>query len=56
MNDEKLSDAVNRSGFPLQIGLEHYINETRKSHGWTVIYTEHSWKNPKDGASGFIAR
>ncbi|MDG4595968.1 MAG: hypothetical protein P9F75_09840 [Candidatus Contendobacter sp.] len=54
MNDDKLSEAVNRSGFPLQIGLEYLINQTRSSHGWKVIYSEHSWKNPTDGCSGFI--
>ncbi|MBP1150342.1 MULTISPECIES: hypothetical protein [Methylocaldum] len=54
MNDDKLSEAVNRSGFPLQIGLEHLINETRGSHGWKVIFSEHSWKNTTDGCSGFI--
>lgn len=54
MNDHKLSEAVNRSGFPLQIGLEYLINHTRSSHGWKVIYSEHSWKNPTDGCSGFI--
>ncbi|MBX9916177.1 MAG: hypothetical protein K2Y07_02895 [Nitrosomonas sp.] len=54
MNDEKLSEIVNRSGFPLQIGLEHLINETHRSHGWKVIFSEHSWKNSSDGCSGFI--
>ena len=54
MNDEKLSEVVNRSGFPLQIGLEHLINETRSSHGWKVIFSEHSWKNSTDNCSGFI--
>lgn len=54
MTDEKLTDAVNRSGFPLQIGIEHHVNQTRSTHGWKVIYSEHSWKNPTDGCSGFI--
>lgn len=54
MNDHKLSEAVNRSGFPLQIGLEYQINKTKCSHGWSVIYSEHSWKNNSDGCTGFI--
>jgi hypothetical protein len=54
MNDDKLSEAVNKSGFPLQIGLENLITETGGSHGWKVIFNEHSWKNPTDGSSGFI--
>lgn len=54
MDDQKLSDAVNRSGFPLQIRLEQVIKETRNSHGWRVIFSEHSWVNSSDGGSGFI--
>lgn len=54
VGNEKLKDAVNKSGFPLQIGLEHLVNETCASHGWKVIYSEHSWKNLTDGNSGFI--
>lgn len=53
MNNEKLIDAVNRSGFPLQIGLEHLIQANLKAQ-WKVIYSEHSWKNPFDSSSGFI--
>lgn len=54
MDNEKLSEAINRSGFPLQIGLEYLINQTREAHGWRVIFSEHSWRNPTDGCSGFI--
>lgn len=54
MDNEKLSEVVNRSGFPLQIGLKHLINQTRGTHGWQVIFSEHSWRNPTDGCSGFI--
>jgi len=54
MTNKKLIDAVNRSGFPLQIGLENLVNKTHSKHGWRVIYSEHSWKNPADGCSGFI--
>ena len=53
MTDEKLTEAVNRSGFPLQIGLEHLVKKHVKGR-WKVNYSEHSWKNPFDLNSGFI--
>ena len=53
LNDDKLIDAVNRSGFPLQIGLEHLV-QTNLRGQWSVIYSEHAWKNPFDSSSGFI--
>lgn len=43
---------INKSGFPLQIALENLIGADRKHNGWSVIYTEHAWKNTDD--SGFI--
>lgn len=43
---------INRSGFPLQIALENLIGTDRKHNDWSVIYTEHAWKNTND--SGFI--
>lgn len=54
MTDEKLKDFLNSSGFPLQIGVEHLINSTTSSHGWKVLYKEHSWKNADTQNSGFI--
>lgn len=54
MSDQKLLEAVNRSGFPLQICLEDYIERTSSQHGWKILYSEHSWKNQNDGCSGFI--
>lgn len=54
MHTEKLSEIVNRSGFPLQIGLERQIRNSYEVHGWRNIYSEHSWKNNGDGNSGFI--
>lgn len=53
MNDDKLIDAVNRSGFPLQVGLENLVNTNLKGK-WNVIYSEHAWKNLLDSSSGFI--
>lgn len=47
-------DAANASGFPLQIAVENAIASTKETHGWSVFYREHSWKNYDDGRSGFI--
>lgn len=54
MDDKKLKDHVNSSGFPLQIGLEHYIDATKDSHGWRVLSSEHPWRSEESGNSGFI--
>jgi len=45
---------VNSSGFPLQIAIRNFVNETCSQHGWRTRYTEHSWKNKSTGESGFI--
>src|SRR5690348_3092413 len=62
MNDaERLTQAVNQSGFPLQIAIAHLVRKTAKEHKWNVLYSEHAWKNENkdvdDGSkdeSGFI--
>jgi hypothetical protein len=54
MDDKKLLDAVNRSGFPLQIKAAAEIAKTQDRHGWRVLHQEHAWKNLRDGQSGFI--
>lgn len=54
MDHKKLSEIVNQSGFPLQIGVAHNVQESSARHGWKVLYTEHSWKNETDGTDGFI--
>ncbi len=51
---EKLTEAVNRSGFPLQIGLVNHVRQSGESHGWQVLCAEHAWKNELDHDSGFI--
>jgi hypothetical protein len=51
-DQDKLKNIVNSSGFPLQIGIEHLVNETTDKHGWRVLSREHSWKNTN--SSGFI--
>lgn len=58
LDDEKLTNEVNRSGFPLQLRVENIVRTMQQlspfDRKWNVIYTEHSWKNPFDGDSGFI--
>lgn len=55
MDDEKkLSDTVNQSGFPLQIAVASLVRRTSDQHGWSLVYTEHSWKNHTDGSAGFV--
>jgi len=53
MDDKKLSDAVNRSGFPLQIALQRLVERTHPGD-WNVCFSEHYWFNPADNCSGFI--
>lgn len=54
MDAQKLTDIVNQSGFPLQVGLTDLIQKTTDQHGWKVRFIEHSWKNDLDKESGFI--
>lgn len=54
MDTQKLTDTVNQSGFPLQIGLTALIQNTTNEHGWKVSFVEHSWKSELDNDSGFI--
>ena len=52
MTDEQLTKWLNGSGFPLQMGIKHFVE-----HGgspWQVRYEEHGWKNERDGTEGFI--
>ena len=58
MDQEKLTSTVNRSGFPLQIALQHAVSNATFSspfgEKWVVSFSEHSWRNPADESSGFI--
>ncbi len=47
---ERLEQAINDSGFPLQLGLASLV------HGgeWRVILTEHAWKDPLSESEKFI--
>jgi hypothetical protein len=50
--DKAFRDLVNASGFVLQLGLEHAIRESQRSHGWDVVSREHPWSSPE--GSGFV--
>lgn len=52
--NDKLKEVVNKSGFPLQKAVEREINNNTNTHGWRVHVTEHAWRNPRSGASGYI--
>lgn len=47
-----LSKIVNQSGFPLQLGIDHFVSENAESLGWSVLYREHGWKHT-NGETGF---
>jgi hypothetical protein len=45
---------ANESGFPLQIAIQHTVDESVFTTGWSVRYVEHGWLHPDTGSSGFI--
>lgn len=50
--DEELLRVINGSGFPLQIAVQHVVEQN--GAGWKVRHKEHAWSNQIDGLSGFI--
>jgi hypothetical protein len=52
--DEQLLAEVNRSGFPLQIGIDYLVGKTNATFRWRTRYTEHRWQNVRAGTEGFI--
>lgn len=54
MDENKLRDIVNSSGFPLQIGIQRQIEKTQNTHGWKVLTKELPWHNVVTGNNGFI--
>lgn len=50
--DQELLRVINGSGFPLQIAVQHLVEN--HGAGWRVRHREHAWSNPTDGLSGFI--
>lgn len=53
-NNKSPEEIVNQSGYPLQIRLEDWINETYKRHKWKVLVSEHRWVNSETKDEGFI--
>jgi len=53
--DDDLLAEVNRSGFPLQIGVEQLFRQQETSAGWdwNVRYVEHEWRHEQSGALGY---
>lgn len=49
--NQEPSVVANSSGFPLQIGVMHAINE---SSDWRVVVEEHPWRSDETGSAGFI--
>jgi hypothetical protein len=47
-------DIVNNSGYPLQIRLKEWIEETRQQHKWKVSVSEHRWVNTEINDEGYI--
>lgn len=58
MDPEKFTNTINRSGFPLQIALEHAVSTASFpslfGEKWVVSFSEHSWRRESDNSSGFI--
>lgn len=51
---QALKKVVDKSGFPLQIAIEHLVSENSRNLGWRVQYIEHAWKNDLSNNDGFI--
>jgi hypothetical protein len=51
--DDHLKKVVDRSGFPLQLGIAGLVGRTTGDHGYTVIYQEHAWRR-SDAESGYL--
>jgi hypothetical protein len=47
-------EIVNNSGYPLQIRLEEWIDETYDQHKWKTLAKEHRWVNQETKDDGYI--
>jgi hypothetical protein len=54
MNEVKLQNFVNSSGFPLQIGIQNQVEKSFDVHGWTILSREQPWYNKETGNNGFV--
>lgn len=50
--DSELLRVINGSGFPLQIAVQHVVEQGTTA--WRVVHKEHAWQNGNDGQNGFI--
>lgn len=53
-DDGKLKGHVNSSGFPLQLGIERIVEESKFRRGWHVIAREQPWRNEESKTGGFV--
>jgi hypothetical protein len=53
-SNDNLLKIANDSGFPLQIAIQHQVEQASAGHGWSVRYAEHAWSNSSQEQSGFI--
>ncbi len=49
-----IQEAVNNSGYPLQMHLKELINRSNARHRWRVLAEEHRWTNTTTNEEGFI--
>lgn len=49
--NQEPNSVANSSGFPLQIGVTHAINQSLE---WRVVVEEHPWQSDETGTEGFI--
>ena len=52
VDDAKLKELVNQSGFPLQLAIQNTIEKA--NIGWRVTFTEHYWSHPTTKENGYI--
>lgn len=45
---------ASESGFPLQIAVQHAVEDSVQRTGWSVRYVEHGWVHPHEEQRGFI--
>ena len=45
---------ASESGFPLQIAIQHAVDDAVRRTGWSVRYVEHGWVHPREQQRGFI--
>ena len=51
---ESTRKIANNSGFPFQIWLGDYIDESTPQHGWEVLSTEVRWVNERTGQEEYV--